>query len=39
MNLDVRLLDYKNLDGAWDGQFDAVIANGSISDTDDKERP
>ena len=29
-NLDVRLLDYKNLDGAWDGQFDAVIANGSL---------
>ena len=29
-NLDVRLLDYKNIDGAWDGQFDAVIANGSL---------
>jgi cyclopropane-fatty-acyl-phospholipid synthase len=29
-NLDVRLVDYKNLDGSWDGQFDAVIANGSL---------
>jgi cyclopropane fatty-acyl-phospholipid synthase-like methyltransferase len=29
-NLDVRLVDYKNLDSSWDGQFDAVIANGSL---------
>jgi cyclopropane-fatty-acyl-phospholipid synthase len=28
--LDVHLLDYKNLDAAWTGRFDAVIANGSL---------
>jgi len=28
--LDVRLLDYKHLGPEWDGQFDAVIANGSL---------
>src|SRR3954447_22932696 len=28
--LDVRLLDYKHLGREWDGQFDAVIANGSL---------
>jgi cyclopropane fatty-acyl-phospholipid synthase-like methyltransferase len=29
-DLDVRLLDYKNLGADWDGRFDAVIANGSL---------
>jgi len=29
-NLDVRLQDYKHLDNAWNGRFDAVIANGSL---------
>ncbi len=29
-HLDVRLVDYKNLDGAWDSQFDGVTANGSL---------
>jgi cyclopropane-fatty-acyl-phospholipid synthase len=29
-NLDVRLLDYKHLDRTWEGQFDGVIANGSL---------
>jgi cyclopropane-fatty-acyl-phospholipid synthase len=28
--LTVRLCDYKHLGPAWEGQFDAVIANGSI---------
>lgn len=28
--LDVHLLDYRNLDAAWDGRFDGVIANGSL---------
>jgi cyclopropane fatty-acyl-phospholipid synthase-like methyltransferase len=28
--LDVRLENYKNLGPEWDGQFDAVIANGSL---------
>lgn len=28
--LDVRLEDYRRLGSAWDGQFDAVIANGSL---------
>ena len=28
--LDVRLRDYRDLDAAWNGRFDAVIANGSI---------
>jgi cyclopropane-fatty-acyl-phospholipid synthase len=29
-NLDVHLLDYRAIPGAWNGTFDAVIANGSI---------
>ena len=29
-NLDARLLNYLELDDAWAGQFDAVIANGPI---------
>lgn len=28
--LNVRLQDYKRLGAEWDGQFDAVIANGSL---------
>jgi cyclopropane-fatty-acyl-phospholipid synthase len=28
--LDVRLTDYRNLPHTWDGQFDAVVANGSV---------
>jgi cyclopropane-fatty-acyl-phospholipid synthase len=28
--LDVRLVNYKHLDGAWDGAFDVVVANGPI---------
>ena len=28
--LNVRLQDYKHLGPEWDGQFDAVIANGSL---------
>ena len=28
--LDARLLDYRELGGELDGQFDAVIANGPI---------
>ncbi|MEO2092181.1 MAG: class I SAM-dependent methyltransferase [Gemmataceae bacterium] len=28
--LNVRLQNYKHLGGEWDGQFDAVIANGSL---------
>jgi len=28
--LNVRLADYKHLGPEWDGQFDAVIANGSL---------
>jgi cyclopropane fatty-acyl-phospholipid synthase-like methyltransferase len=28
--LDVRLIDYKQMDDTWNGQFDAVIANGSL---------
>src|SRR5262249_47366939 len=28
--LNTRLRDYKHLGAEWDGQFDAVIANGSI---------
>src|SRR3954471_10005813 len=28
--LNVRLLDYKHLRAEWDGQFDAIIANGSL---------
>ncbi len=28
--LNVRLLDYKHLGGEWHGQFDALVANGSI---------
>jgi cyclopropane fatty-acyl-phospholipid synthase-like methyltransferase len=28
--LDVRLLNYRDLDRSWKGQFDAVIANGPI---------
>jgi cyclopropane-fatty-acyl-phospholipid synthase len=28
--LNVRLRDYKHLGPEWDGQFDAVIANGSL---------
>jgi cyclopropane fatty-acyl-phospholipid synthase-like methyltransferase len=28
--LNVRLMDYKRLGPEWDGQFDAVIANGSL---------
>jgi cyclopropane-fatty-acyl-phospholipid synthase len=30
VGLNVRLRDYKHLDPEWDGQFDAVIANGSL---------
>ncbi len=30
VGLDVRLLDYKRLGREWDGQFDSVIANGSL---------
>lgn len=30
MGLDVRLLDYKDIDDEWTHQFDAVIANGPI---------
>jgi cyclopropane fatty-acyl-phospholipid synthase-like methyltransferase len=29
-DLDVRLLDYRDLSRAWNGQFDAVIANGPV---------
>ena len=28
--LDARLLDYRDITPAWDGRFDAVVANGSI---------
>lgn len=28
--LDVRLIDYRDLDDVWRGRFDGVIANGSI---------
>jgi len=28
--LDVRLLDYKDIGRAWNGRFDAAVANGSI---------
>jgi len=28
--LDVRLIDYRDLDDVWHGRFDGVIANGSI---------
>lgn len=28
--LDVRLLNYKDMDDAWNGRFDAVIANGPM---------
>lgn len=28
--LDARLLDYRELDGSWDGEFDCIVANGSM---------
>jgi len=28
--LDARLLDYRNLGDEWNGQFDGIVANGSI---------
>ena len=28
--LDVHLLNYRNISAAWNGRFDAVVANGSI---------
>lgn len=28
--VDARLLDYRDLDGAWFGRYDAVIANGPV---------
>ncbi len=28
--LDVRLFDYRNIGDQWQGQFDAIVANGSI---------
>lgn len=28
--LDVRLLDYRDIPASWNGQFDAVVANGPI---------
>ncbi len=29
-DLDVRLINYRNLGDEWNGQFDAIVANGSI---------
>ena len=28
--LDVRLLDYRDMDGEWAGRFDSVVANGPV---------